>query len=245
LIELHDVYFTPRGQRILEGISLRIAGGELFAIMGASGAGKSTILRLMNGLIKPDRGSIMVDGEDITGFSEQQLAPIRRKLGMVFQSAALFDSLTVAENVGFAWRKAKISRDEYLQRVKQTLEIVGLENVEHRMPAELSGGMRKRVGLARAIAMNPEALLYDEPTAGLDPVTSNRILDLIIDLRNRLAVTSVMVTHDLQAAFAAADRVALLYDGRLAFIGTVDEMRNTTDPLIRRFVTGGQVMDAG
>ncbi len=240
MIQLRDVGFYPGGQRILDGINLEIEPSELFVIMGASGSGKSTILRLMNGLIKPDTGQVIVDNLDITNFSEKQLTGIRRNVGMVFQSAALFDSLSVADNVGFAWREHKISRQQYLAQIKETLRIVGLEGVEERMPAELSGGMRKRVGLARSIAMNPKVLLYDEPTAGLDPVTSNRILDLIVDLRTRLDVTSVMVTHDLQGAFAIADRVALLHNAQIGFVGTVADMKSSGDPLVQAFMSGGQ-----
>lgn len=242
MIQMRDVDFHPEGQRILEAINLDIQPGELFVIMGASGAGKSTILRLMNGLIKPSAGRVLYDGRDITSYSEAQLAAIRRQVGMVFQSAALFDSLSVADNVGFAWRKDKLTPQQYLENVRQTLRIVGLEGVEERMPAELSGGMRKRVGLARTIAMNPKVLLYDEPTAGLDPTTSKRILDLIADLRTRLEVTSVMVTHDLDGAFAIADRVALLHEARIRFVGTVAEMEASTDPLVRGFISGEQVM---
>jgi len=238
LLELRDVYFTPDGIQVLNGVNLQIDQGEIFVIMGASGAGKSTILRLINGLIRPDAGEIFVDGVLINNLTEKEMARIRRKVGMVFQSAALFDSLTVAENVGFAWRNEKLPRPELEKRVKETLEVVGLSNVEERMPAELSGGMKKRVGLARAIAMQPEALLYDEPTAGLDPMTSNTILKLIKDLNTRLNVTSVVVTHDLPGAFAIADRVALLQKGKIIFVGTVEELKNSSEQSIQDFILG-------
>lgn len=238
MLELRDVYFTPDGIQVLNGVNLQIDQGEIFVIMGASGAGKSTILRLINGLIRPDAGEIFVDGVLINNLTEKEMARIRRKVGMVFQSAALFDSLTVAENVGFAWRNEKLPRAELEKRVKETLEVVGLSNVEERMPAELSGGMKKRVGLARAIAMQPETLLYDEPTAGLDPMTSNTILKLIKDLNTRLNVTSVVVTHDLPGAFAIADRVALLQKGKIIFVGTVEELKNSSEQSIQDFILG-------
>lgn len=238
MLELRDVYFTPDGIQVLNGVNLQIDQGEIFVIMGASGAGKSTILRLINGLIRPDAGEIFVDGVLINNLTEKEMARIRRKVGMVFQSAALFDSLTVAENVGFAWRNEKLPRPELEKRVKETLEVVGLSNVEERMPAELSGGMKKRVGLARAIAMQPEAVLYDEPTAGLDPMTSNTILKLIKDLNTRLNVTSVVVTHDLPGAFAIADRVALLQKGKIIFVGTVEELKNSSEQSIQDFILG-------
>ncbi len=238
LLELKKVSFKPDGNPVLDEVDLQVNRGEIFVVMGASGAGKSTILRLLNGLLAPDSGQVLVDGIDITKLKEKQLVAIRRKVGMVFQSAALFDSLTVAENVGFAWRKEKISHHEFHARVDKTLDVVGLAGIGARMPAELSGGMKKRVGLARAVAMNPKAILYDEPTAGLDPMSSNTILTLIKDLNTRLAVTSIMVTHDLPGAFAIADRIALLYKGKIAFIGTVEEMKAAALPLVQEFVSG-------
>ena len=242
---LKDVCFSADGNSILKRITLSIKHGEIFVIMGLSGAGKSTILRLLNGLIRPDSGQILVDGTDISRASEKELRVIRRKVGMVFQSAALFDSLTVAENVGFAWRKDKISKKEMAEKVKEALALVGLADVEDKMPAELSGGMKKRVGLTRAIAMRPQAILYDEPTSGLDPMTSNTILTLIKDLNQRLQVTSVVVTHDLAGAFKIADRVALLHEGEIVFVGTAAEMEQATIPLVKRFLTGGQAEQGG
>lgn len=240
MLELRDVYFTPNGHEILKGINLSINKGEVFVVMGGSGAGKSTILRLINGLIKASSGSILVDGVDITEMTEKELVSIRRKVGMVFQSAALFDSLSVADNVGFAWRDDKLSEAEMRQRVAHTLEIVELSGIEDRMPSELSGGMKRRVGLGRAIAMNPEAILYDEPTSGLDPITSNTILKLIKDLNQRLKVTSLVVTHDLAGAFNIADRVGLLHQGEIVFIGTVAEMKKSQLPLVKQFIAGNQ-----
>ncbi|NMB38529.1 MAG: ABC transporter ATP-binding protein [Firmicutes bacterium] len=241
MFELRNVYYTPGGNQILKNISLSIKRGEIFVIMGLSGAGKSTILRLLNGLIKANSGSVLVDGVDITGLSEKALAEVRRKVGMLFQSAALFDSLTVAENVSFAWRNEKINDIQKREMVRETLSVVGLVGVEDKMPSELSGGMKKRVGLARAIAMKPQALLYDEPTSGLDPMTSNTILELIKDLNERLQVTSVVVTHELASAFAIADRVALLHDGKIVFVGSVSEMEEANIPLVKNFITGGKI----
>ena len=241
MLELKGVDFKPDGTVVLDAVDLQIRHGEIFVVMGASGAGKSTILRIINGLQRPDAGNVLVDQEDITLFSETKLMAIRRKVGMVFQSAALFDSLSVAENVGFGWRKERISKAEFNHRVEETLRVVGLAGIGNRMPAELSGGMKKRVGLARAIAMNPQAILYDEPTAGLDPMSSKTILELIKDLNFRLQVTSVVVTHDLPGAFAVADRVALLHKGKIAFMGTVAQMKETAIPLVKEFVTGEQM----
>lgn len=241
MFELRNVYYTPGGNQVLKNINLSIKRGELFVIMGLSGAGKSTILRLLNGLIKADSGSVLIDGVDITGLSEKALAEIRRKVGMLFQSAALFDSLTVAENVSFAWRKEKINDAQKREMIRETLSVVGLVGIEDKMPSELSGGMKKRVGLARAIAMKPQALLYDEPTAGLDPLTSNTILELVKDLNERLKVTSVVVTHELASAFAIADRVALLHDGEIVFVGSALEMEEANIPLVKSFITGGKI----
>lgn len=243
MLEMHNVVFSPGGTRVLDGIDLKVNSGEIFVIMGGSGAGKSTILRLMNGLIKPDSGQVLVDGTDISTLTERKLVPIRKKVGMVFQSAALFDSLSVADNVGFAWRKDRLSTAEFSNRVKKTLDVVGLQGVEEKMPSELSGGMKKRVGLARTIAMNPEVLLYDEPTSGLDPITSNTILKLIKDLRSRLQVTSVVVTHDVAGAFAIADRVALLNNGKLVFVGTPDEMKTTSSRMVQSFLQGNNALE--
>ncbi len=240
MFELRNVYYTPGGNQVLRKVDLTINKGEIFVIMGLSGAGKSTILRLLNGLIKADAGAVLVDGIDITGLSEKELTKIRRRVGMLFQSSALFDSLTVAENVGFAWRKIKMSPTEKAAKIDEALKVVGLAGIEDKMPAELSGGMKKRVGLARAIAMKPLALLYDEPTAGLDPVTSNRILKLIRDLNMRLGVTSVIVTHELIGAFQLADRVALLHQGEIVFVGSVSEMKRTNIPLVRDFIIRGK-----
>ena len=245
MFELENVIFSADGNLILKGITLSIKHGEIFVIMGLSGAGKSTILRLLNGLIRPDSGRIVVDGTDISRASEKELRVIRRKVGMVFQSAALFDSLTVAENVGFAWRNDKVSKKELAERVKEALALVGLADVEDKMPADLSGGMKKRVGLARAIAMRPQAILYDEPTSGLDPMTSNTILSLIKDLNQRLQVTSVVVTHDLAGAFKIADRVALLHEGEIVFVGTAAEMERASIPLVKSFLAGGQAEQGG
>lgn len=242
---LRDVSYRPSGVPVLDSVNLEIEPGEVFVVMGVSGAGKSTILRLLNGLIRAHSGQVLLDGVDIGRLSEKQLMPIRRRVGIVFQNAALFDSLTVAENVGFAWRRQRLPDDEFRRRVRETLAVVGLEDIQDRMPAELSGGMRKRVGLARAVAMEPDALLYDEPTSGLDPISSNMILALIQDLRRRLQVTSVVVTHDLDAACTIADRIALLYRGTIAFQGTVSEFQSSQAPVVRKFIEGGLLSETG
>lgn len=245
MFNLKDVCFSADGNEILKKINLSIEPSEIFVIMGLSGAGKSTILRLLNGLIRPTSGAVIVDGRDISRASEQELTQIRRQVSMVFQSAALFDSLTVAENVGFAWRKEKLTKAELANRIKETLALVGLSGIENKMPAELSGGMQKRVGLARAIAMKPQAILYDEPTSGLDPMTSNTILQLIKDLNQQLRVTSVVVTHDLAGAFEIADRIALLNNGEIIFVGTPDEMKTADMPLVKKFLAGGHAGQGG
>lgn len=241
MIKLKSVTFAPGGRRVLDSIDLEVNTGELFVVMGASGAGKSTILRLINGLISPDSGAIYVDDIDVTKLSEKELVPIRRNVGMVFQSAALFDSLTVAENVGFAWRKQKMRASERAKKIEDTLSVVGLSGASEMMPAELSGGMKKRVGLARTIAMNPQVLLYDEPTSGLDPMSSTKILELIKDLNQRLKVTSIVVTHDLVGAFSIADRVALLSDGKIVFVGTAEEMQASEIDSVIQFISGSNL----
>ncbi len=236
MIRLENVVYHVNGTRVLDGVDLTVEEGEVFVIMGTSGAGKTTILRLLNGLERPTAGRVIVGGEDITGLSEQEMARIRRRVALVFQSAALFDSLPVWENVAFPWRKERLSREECLARVRRILSLVGLEGVEDRMPAELSGGMQKRVSLARALAMEPDVILYDEPTAGLDPITSEKILHLLLDLQERLKVTSVVVTHDLDVAALVGTRVALLHEGKIVFVGSPEALRDSTNPVVKRFM---------
>lgn len=224
---------------VLQGVDLAVAPGETITIIGGSGTGKSVLLRLVIGLIKPDAGGIWIDGEEITGLPEAKLLPIRRKVGMLFQGAALFDSLTVAENVAFPFREhTRMSETAIRERVREVLDLVGLPGVEEKEPAELSGGMKKRVGLARAIALQPRIILYDEPTTGLDPSNTEKIAELIMDLREKLGVTSVVVTHDMHTAFKVSDRLALLYQGRIAVAGTPAEIEHSDSTLVRDFISG-------
>ena len=240
-VELAGVVKSFRGKPVLRGIDLAIARGETFTILGGSGSGKSVCLKHMIGLLRADAGRVTVLGTDVTRLSESRWVAVRRRCGMVFQGAALFDSLSVYENVAYPLRQHERRREEQVrERVAQCLEAVGLEGSEAMLPAELSGGMRKRVGVARAIALEPELVLYDEPTTGLDPSNSRRIGELIGALNRRLRVTSVVVTHDLDLCFAVSDRVGLLRGGRIAESGTVDEMRASSHPDVRAFLEGAQ-----
>lgn len=226
-------------KQVLNGVDLEIEKGETIVIMGRSGTGKSVLLKHVIGLMEPDAGDIQVDGETIIGIKEHDLNEIRKRFGMLFQGAALFDSLTVGENVGLPLREhLRLGDEEVSQRVKERLEWVGLSGVEDAKPASLSGGMKKRVGLARAIAMDPQCVLYDEPTTGLDPIMADVIDQLIRSLQKRLNVTSVIVTHDMSSAYKVADRMAMLHDGRIVFVGTPDEVRRTDNAMVRQFVEG-------
>jgi phospholipid/cholesterol/gamma-HCH transport system ATP-binding protein len=226
-------------KQVLDGVDLDIASGETVVVMGRSGTGKSVLLKHIIGLMKADQGSIEVEGEEVADMEERELDAVRMRFGMLFQSAALFDSLTVGENIGIALREhLHLDDAEVRRRVAERLEWVGLAGVEKMKPASLSGGMRKRVGLARAIAMDPQYILYDEPTTGLDPITADAIDHLIRSLQRRLGVTSVVVTHDMTSAYKVADRMAMLHEGRVVFTGTPDETRRTTHPLVRQFVEG-------
>jgi len=226
-------------KQVLLDLDLDIPTGVTMVIMGRSGSGKSVLLKHIIGLMRPDAGSIEVDGRPTTGLAEGDLNEVRKRFGMLFQSAALFDSLTVGENVALPLREhTTLSRDEIRQRVAERLEWVGLQGVEEMKPASLSGGMRKRVGLTRAIAMDPAYILYDEPTTGLDPIMSDVINRLIRSLQARIGVTSVVVTHDLHSAWHVGDQLALLHDGKVVFTGTPDEARDTVDPLVRQFIEG-------
>lgn len=243
-VELMGVTKSFRGTPVLRGVDLAIQRGETFTILGGSGSGKSVCLKHMIGLLRADAGRVFVLGTDVTRLAERDWVPIRRRCGMVFQGAALFDSLSVLENVAYPLRQHdRRSEAELRSRVAACLEAVGLAGTESMLPAELSGGMRKRVGVARAIALEPELVLYDEPTTGLDPANSRRIGELIAALNRRLRVTSVVVTHDLDLCFAVSDRVGLLKGGRIAAAGTVEQMRASAHPDVRAFLEGAQ--DAG
>ena len=233
------MYKSFRGTPVLRGVDLSVPEGTTFTILGGSGSGKSVILKHMIGLLKPDAGRVLVYGRDITNLSEDGLIEVRTHASMIFQSAALFDSLTVYENVAYPLREhRRWAESRVAERVAECLDSVGLSGCERLMPAELSGGMRKRVGVARGIALEPRAILYDEPTTGLDPANQRRIGDLIVSLQKRLRVTSVVVTHELELCFAVSDRVALLQDGRIVASGSARAMRQSDHPAVRAFLEG-------
>jgi len=239
MIEIQDLAKSFNGHAVLTGVNLAINTGETMVVIGRSGCGKSVLLKHLIGVMKPDDGSVLIDGVDVTKLSGQPLNELRKKFGMLFQGAALFDSLSVAENVGFALQEHAAMDDAAMrQRVQECLALVGLEGVESLPPAELSGGMRKRVGLARAIAMNPAIILYDEPTTGLDPIMGDVINDLIIALRDRLKVTSVVVTHDMRSAYKVADRIAMLYNGSILEVGTPEHIKQSANPVVQQFIQG-------
>lgn len=242
IIQLVDLYKSFGDNRVLQGVNLEIERGETMVIIGGSGTGKSVILKHIIGLMKPDRGRVIVDGKDLSTLKERSVDELRKKFGMLFQYAALFDSLTVWENVGFALRQqTHLSDEEIKRRATEKLSTVGLRGVEDRMPADLSGGMKKRVGLARALAMEPEILLYDEPTTGLDPIMADAINELILEMKHRLQVTGVAITHDMTSAYKIADRIAMLYQGKIQAVGSAEEIKNSTNPIVHQFVTGSSV----
>jgi phospholipid/cholesterol/gamma-HCH transport system ATP-binding protein len=238
-IQLKDVHKAFGEKRILRGFTLSVEEGETVSVIGGSGQGKSTLLKHVNGLLKPDSGEVWVDGERIDVLEGEPLYETRRKVGYVFQFAALFDSMTIAENVAMGLRRIRgISEAEIGERVQTALARVDLEGVDGQYPSELSGGMRKRAGLARAIALEPAYLLYDEPTTGLDPVTLSMVDELILRMRDRLGVTSLVITHDMESAYRISDRIAMLHDGKARVVGTPDEIRQSDDPVVRAFVEG-------
>lgn len=235
-----DLYKSFGRKEVLTGVNLSIRKGETVVILGGSGTGKSVLIRHTIGLYRPDAGEVWVDGTEISAFSEDELMPVRKKVGMLFQGGALFDSMDVFENIAFSLREhTEMTSDAIAARVREVLNLVELEDVEELMPSSLSGGMRKRVALARAIALSPQGILYDEPTTGLDPITADAINKLIRNLQSALNVTSVVVTHDIQSAFTVGDRIAFLSHGQLCFVGTIEQARATTDPRLREFLTVG------
>ena len=239
MIEIHGLKKRLGGKQVLDGVELEVRQGETMVVMGRSGTGKSVLLKHIIGLMTPDAGTIEVDDQNIASLNERDLNEVRRHFGMLFQGAALFDSLTVGENVALPLREhTGMKEAEVRARVAERLEWVGLKGVEEMKPASLSGGMKKRVGLARAIVMDPQYVLYDEPTTGLDPIMADVIDQLIRSLQKRMGVTSVAVTHDMASAFKIADRIALLNEGRVVFLGSVEDVRTTKDPLVRQFVEG-------
>ncbi|MBI5049885.1 MAG: ABC transporter ATP-binding protein [Nitrospirae bacterium] len=242
MIEIIGVHKSFNSHHILMGINLTINKGESVVVIGGSGSGKSVLLKHIIGLLKPDAGTVEVDGTDLSRLDENELNELRKKFGMLFQSAALFDSMTVWENIGFGLKRHRKLTDKEIKEIAvEKLKHVGLVGVEDVMPSELSGGMRKRVGLARAIAMEPEILLYDEPTTGLDPIMADAINNLIIEMREKLKITSVAITHDMKSAYKIADRIAMLYNGEIIETGTPDEIKNTQNPVVKQFIEGSAV----
>lgn len=240
MIKADGVYKSFGRNRVLRGVDLEIATGETMVIMGGSGTGKSVLIKHIVGLMKPDQGQLFVDGNDITSMNDDALLQVQKRFGYLFQGAALFDSMTVGENIAFGVHNLRpdLAR-RWKDVVVEKLGLVGLQpEVADLKPAELSGGMKKRVGLARAIAYEPDYILYDEPTTGLDPIMSDVINDLILGLQKKLNVTSVVVTHDMTSAFKIANRIAMLYQGKIVAVGTPSEIKNTKDPLVKQFITG-------
>lgn len=237
MIEIRNLYKKFGKIRVFNDLSLVIRDGETLAVLGKSGTGKTVLLKHIVGLLKPDSGEILVNGYDVTKMSRSMLFKLRRDFGFVFQASALFDSLTVFENLALALRERGLDNSSVKKRVYNILELVGLKGVENLYPVELSGGMQKRVSVARAIIYEPKYILYDEPTTGLDPITADTINDLIVDLKKRLKTTSILVTHDVRSALRVADRVALLQDGKIKTVVLVDEAGKTEDPDLRKFLS--------
>jgi phospholipid/cholesterol/gamma-HCH transport system ATP-binding protein len=239
MIEVRNLHKTFGEKHVLRGVNLAIQSGESITIIGQSGCGKSVLLKHLVGLLEPDEGEVVVDGEPITGARRREMYEIRKKFGVLFQGSALFDSMTVEENVGLALRTHTIMTDlQISERAAECLRLVSMEGTQKLKPAELSGGMKKRVGLARAIAMQPAYILYDEPTTGLDPITADSINDLVIHLNHQLKVTTVVVTHDMVSAYKVSDRIVMLHGGEIIFSGTPQETQTTDMNIVRRFVTG-------
>ena len=238
MIEFQDLRKAFDGRPVLDGFTLRVPDGETTVIIGYSGTGKSVALKHVVGLLQPDAGDVIVDGRAVATLERAALTALRREIGFVFQFAALFDSMSVFDNVALGLRRRELSDDEIAERVREALALVDLTGAEERYPAELSGGMRKRVGIARAIALRPRYILYDEPTTGLDPVTSAVIDQLMMRTREHLRVTGIVVTHDMRSAYTVGDRIAMLYEGKIRQVGTVAQIQETEDPVVRQFIEG-------
>ena len=239
MIKIIDLHKSFGEKKVLQGVNLSVESGETLVIIGQSGSGKSILIKHLIGLISPDRGEIYVDDVEITGLDEEDLFKIRRKFAMLFQGAALFDSLTVLQNVSFGLeRYTDYAQKEIQEMARQALHRVGLRGIDNLMPYELSGGMRKRVGLARAIAYRPEIILYDEPSTGIDPIRADAINDLIIQMKNDLKMTSIVITHDMVSTYKVADRVAMLYQGKIIATGPPEEIRESENPIVQQFITG-------
>lgn len=243
IIEFKDVYKSFNGLLVHNGINLSILEGEIISLLGGSGSGKSVLLKELIGLMKPDKGDIIVLDNNVTQMNEEALIDLREHIGMLFQGAALFDSLTVFENIAYPLREhLKLTEKEIQERVAEKLQLVGLIGIEKKMPDELSGGMKKRVGLARAIATEPEIILYDEPTTGLDPMTAQRINDLIIELQRKLGITTIVVTHDLHCVKTVSDRIAMLHEGKIVAAGTWEELVTSNIQVVQDFIGGKYFM---
>lgn len=242
MIKVVNLYKYFGERLILNNINLEVKKGETLVIIGGSGSGKSTLLKLLIGLLRPDKGEIFIDNKEISQMTETQLDEVRLNMGMVFQYSALFDSMTVGDNVSFGLREhRKLTNKQINEIVEEKLKLVELSGFADFMPNELSGGMKKRVSLARAIAFEPQILLYDEPSSGLDPVTSAKIDELIVQMQKLLGVTSIVVTHDMNSAFYIADRIAMLYQGEMIAVGTPDEIRNSTDSRVLEFINVSKI----
>ena len=239
MISVENLSKSFNGNPVLSNLSLQVSKGESLVIIGQSGCGKSVLLKHIMKLLRPDQGKVVIDGKNIFELNFMKTNEIRKRIGILFQSAALFDSLTVEENVGLGLKESRLyGKNEIENIVNEKLEQVGLTNQNKKYPAELSGGMRKRVGLARAISSKPEILLYDEPTTGLDPITADIINNMIVNLNKKLHVTSITVTHDMVSAYKIASRMVMLYHGRIQFDGSPDEIKNSTDPIVKQFISG-------
>lgn len=239
MIEIRDIHKSFGTNTVLRGVNLTIRDGESLVIIGRSGTGKSVLLKHITGIMEPDQGKILIDGTDIFSLSSREQAKLQLNIGMLFQGAALFDSLDVLGNVGFSlYEHTNTPESVIAQKVREKLSMVGLKGIEEMMPADLSGGMKKRVGLARAICNEPKIILYDEPTTGLDPINADVINDLILRMQEKLKVTSIIVTHDMTSAYKVANRIAMLYNGNIIAVGTPDEIKNTKDPIVKQFITG-------
>lgn len=239
MIQIIDLHKSFGPNKVLQGVSLDVKRGETLVIIGQSGSGKSVLIKHLIGLIKPDKGKIIVDGVEITRLREDELYKTRRKFGMLFQSAALFDSMTVAQNVSFGLeRYSKMSQKEIRKRVAESLAMVGLREIENLMPHELSGGMKKRVGLARAISYGPEIILYDEPSTGIDPIRADAINELIIRMKKEINVTSIVITHDMVSSYKVADRIAMLYQGKIIETGTPEAIKESNNQIVQQFIHG-------
>jgi phospholipid/cholesterol/gamma-HCH transport system ATP-binding protein len=244
MIRLDNVYKAFGDKKVLEGFSLEVNEGETVALIGFSGTGKSVTIKHIVGLLEPDSGTVFVDDKEVPTLPRRELYELRANIGYVFQFAALFDSLSIGENVAMGLRKqGHLSEPEIEKRVSEALALVDLPDTQSRFPAELSGGMRKRVGIARAIALRPKYILYDEPTTGLDPVTSAVIDELMIRMQKQLNVTGVVITHDMRSAYRVASRIAMLYEGRVRQVGTVSEIQHSKDPVVRQFIEGRASID--